>query len=265
MTEITAQPPAPALSWKREAPGFTGWWSKVFGIAGREVDAYLVSPMAYIAAAGFLLVSGYIFSMRLIAYHNSSLGNWFFNCAVLALFILPVLTMRLIAEEKRQRTWALLMTSPLSPAQIVLGKYLACLGLVSGMLAMTFAFPYILHTLGAKPDWGPVLTGYLGLGLFCSTLVAGGLFASSLTDNLLVAAMISFSMNMFFWMIGWSEVYSPGWRDVVNAVSLLRPYEDFVHGVVDLKNLLYYLSVTFVFLFASIRVVHSQRWNAQGS
>lgn len=265
VTEVTPPSPgAPPPEWRRGRPGIAGWISKVLGIAGREVDGYLVSPTAYIATSGFLLVSGYFFSMMLIAYHNTSLRNWFFNTAILALFMMPVLTMRLIAEEKKQRTWALLMTSPLSPVQIVLGKYLASLGFASALIGMTLAYPYIIHSVGGRPDWGPVATGYLGLWLLCSSLVAIGLFASSLTENLLVAAIIGFSMNMFFWIIGWSEVYSPGWRDVVMALSLLRPYEEFVKGVIDLKSVFYYLSVTGVFLFAAIRVVHSQRWNAQG-
>jgi len=233
---------------------------KTIAIARRELVGYLVSPISWVVAAAFLFVSGYFFTMVLFAYRSASMQGWFHNTAILFVLIIPVLTMRLIAEERRQRTWPLLMTSPLSPGQIVVGKFVACYGLVLTIIALTISYPLVFTVLEATPDWGPIQTGFLGLALFAGALVSIGLFASSLTSEQLVAAMVAFALSMFFCYVGWLEIYTSNLKPIIKALSLLEPLDDFVKGILTLHNVIYYLSVIFVFLFAASRMIHGERW-----
>jgi len=235
---------------------------KSFYVAKKELKTYFVSPIAYIMAVAFLFIAGYFFTMHLVNSRRADMAGFLHNMGVIMLFMIPGLTMRLLAEERRQKTMELLITSPLTPTQIVLGKYLACMTLLILMIGLTGLYPLIITHYGGKPDWGPIYTGYLGLVLLLSSLVAVGVFTSSFTDNQLVAAVVAFAILLLFWIVSWLTVYlEPGiWSTTAESLSLFIPYGDFIKGVIETRYYVYYLSVAFVFLFASVRMLEASRW-----
>jgi ABC-2 type transport system permease protein len=237
-------------------------FAKTFFIAKKELKTFFVSPIFYIIAAAYLAISGYMFTMHLINSRQASLTGFFYNNGVILLLMASIMTMRLLAEERKQHTMELLMTSPVTPTHIVLGKYLATMTMMAILLLMTTVYAYILHHYDGKPDWGPIKTAYLGLYMLMGCLIAVGLFTSSLTENQLVAAVVSFAILLGLWIVSWLSVYfEPGWmQTTAEAVSLFLPYGDFVKGVIETRYIVYYLSVIFVFLFASVRVLEANRW-----
>jgi ABC-2 type transport system permease protein len=239
-------------------------FAKTFYIAKKEMKTYFVSPIAYIICAAYLFISGYMFTAHLINSRRADLSGFLGNNGVILLLMVPILTMRLLAEERKQHTMELLMTSPVTPTQIVLGKYVACLTLLVGMIGLTGVYAYILHYYEGKPDWGPIKTGYLGLCLLASVFVAVGLFTSSTTDNQLVAAVVCFAALLLLWIASWSSVFlDPGWmQTTVEAMSLTLPYMDLVKGVAETRYFVYYLSLVCVFLFASVRMLEASRWRS---
>lgn len=236
--------------------------AKTFYIAKKELKTFFVSPIFYIIAAAYLAISGYMFAMHLFNSRKAELTGFFYNNGVILLLMASILTMRLLAEERKQHTMELLMTSPITPTQIVLGKYLATMVLMAILLVLTTVYAYILHAHDGKPDWGPIKTGYMGLYLLMGCLISVGMFTSSLTENQLVAAVVSFAILLGLWIVSWFSVYfEPGWmQTTVEAISLFLPYGDFVKGVVETRYIIFYLSVIFVFLFASVRVLEANRW-----
>lgn len=233
----------------------------VWFIFKREVAAYFVSPMAYVMGAVFLMLSGYFFSIILLATHDASMQGILGNMALVFLFIAPVLTMRQLAEERKLGTDELIMTSPVSITSIVVGKYLAGLFTYMVYLAITWVYPVILIKYG-NPDMGPIYSGYLGMFLFGAGCLAVGTFSSSLTDNQMVAGVIGFGLLLLFWILGWAEAIVTG--PVGNAIanlSLLKRFDDFQKGIVDLSSVLYYVSFIFIFLFLAVRVIDSRRWS----
>lgn len=235
---------------------------KTFFIAKKELKVYFVSPIAYIIAAAYLFISGYMFTMHLMNGKKAELAGFLYNNGVVLLLMVPILTMRLLAEERKQHTMELLVTSPVTSTQIVLGKFLACQTLMTTIICSTLAYAYILVYLDGKPDWGPIKTGYLGLILLSSCFVAIGVFTSSLTENQLVAAVVCFAALLLLWIVSWLAVYvEPGWQQTTaEALSLFLPYGDFVKGVIETRYFVYYGSIIFFFLFASIRALEAARW-----
>jgi ABC-2 type transport system permease protein len=198
-----------------------------------------------------------------------SLNEWLIrpvmhNMAVVALFLTPMLTMRLFAEEKRQGTIELLATAPITDLQIVLGKFLAAAGLYALMiLAGLLNLALIWHYAPTPPEWKPVLTGALALLLFGSCFIALGVFVSTLTRNQIVAGILSFCLFLGVWTLGWADDPSAG--PVMRALAYLgvtTHMEDMVKGVVDLKDVVFYLSFIVFGLFLAHESVQSQRWRA---
>jgi ABC-2 type transport system permease protein len=195
------------------------------------------------------------------------MGNVLRNVSVFFLFLLPLLTMRLFSEERKGNTLELLMTVPVRPVEIVLGKYLSALTIMALMLVLTLVFPLLLQVYGATPggasplDWRTVMTGYAGMFLLGSGFVAVGLFASSLSDSQIVAAITSFSVLLMFFVVGYAARGKEGfWQGFLEYLSLTNHLEDFVKGVVKLTGVVYYASLAFVGLFLTYRVVEAQRW-----
>jgi ABC-2 type transport system permease protein len=188
----------------------------------------------------------------------------FHNMAVVALFIAPMLTMRLFAEEKRQGTIELLATSPVSDLQVVLGKFLAAAGLyalmiLAGLVNVALVWVYA----SSPPEWKPILTGALGLFLLGSSFLAMGTFVSTLTRNQIVAGILSFCLFLGMWTLGWAEDPMGGpVSKVVAYLGVTTHLEDLVKGVVDLKDVVFYLSVITFGLFLAHQSVESQRWRA---
>jgi ABC-2 type transport system permease protein len=270
----------------------------IWAIAAREIKASFLSPVAYVAIAAFLFVSGLIFSYSLFGFNEAcrqarqmqagmdpdmlqslNLNEWviapflWITCYVL-LAVVPFITMRLLAEEAKLGTDELLYTSPVSPLEIVAGKYLAALLILLVMLIVVFADPVILFKFG-NPDLGPTLSGCLGVLLTAAAFVAVGLFASSLTKSQLVAALVCFAFLFVFLLFKVPSIIVKsmtvgipsakqqilGWlADLFAYLSLTEHFYSMVEGKIYLKDVVFYLSLIFFFLFLTLRVVESRRW-----
>jgi ABC-2 type transport system permease protein len=234
----------------------------ILTIAGKELRSYFTSPMAYVLAVFYLGITGYIFVAIFLLMPQAQtehirdlIGSMLF----LALIIIPMLTMGLFAQERGSGTMELLMTRPVRDWEIVVGKFLAAVGLFVSVILLSLSYPVILDAV-AEVDWAIILTGYLGLVLAGAAFVALGLFASSLTSNQIAAAILAVFMLLFFWLVGTlSYSVSQGLGDVFKHLSVLENYQDFSKGIIDTKNIIYFLSLIFVGLFLAVRTVENRR------
>jgi ABC-2 type transport system permease protein len=234
--------------------------AKIWAIAQRELKAYFVSPVAYVVAALFLLVSGYLFSLILYHSREASLRGLFSNLNVVFLLITPALTMRLLAEERQRGTIEMLMTSPVTDRDIVLGKYLSSLLYLAFLIALTGIYPLILAWLGS-PDWMTVLTGYLAVYLLGASFMAIGLLTSSWTNNQVIAAVATFALSLLIWLLpSAGAVVGQPMSQVFEYLSLLQHQENLLRGVIDSADVIYYLSFIVGALFLTIRSVEVYRW-----
>ena len=234
--------------------------ANVWAIARRELYSYFVSPVAYVVGALFLLISGFLFSIILGVSNEATMRPLFGNFAVIFLFIVPALTMRLLAEEQRTGTLELLLTAPVRDWELVLGKFLGVFLLLLAMLAVTLVYPAIL-VLAGNPDRGPVLAGYLGVILQGAAFLAVGLFASSLTQNQIIAALLAFVILLILWLADALGQFTTGRiGDLFRFLSITRHFDEFPRGVIDTRNVIYFLSVIAAALFFTVLSVHSRRW-----
>jgi ABC-2 type transport system permease protein len=230
-------------------------------IAIREFKSYLASPMAYVVTGIFLALTGFLFSISSATYSETSIRGFLGTGSLLLLLLASVLTMRLLAEEKKIGTLELLLTAPVRDSEVIIGKFLGSLSILTAMLVLTFYYPILLWVFG-DPDWGPIATGYLGLFLLGSASLAVGLFASSLTSNQIVAAVVAGGILFALWFVGVAADFLPeALGDVIGYLSLSTYIPDFMRGVIDTKGIIYYLSITALFLFLAIRSLESGRWS----
>ena len=231
-------------------------------IALREFKSYLASPMAYVVTGIFLALTGFLFSISSVTYYETSIrGLWQTWGIILLLLISSVLTMRLLAEERKMGTLELLLTAPVRDSEVIIGKFLGSLGILTAMLALTFYYPILLMWFG-DPDWGPIATGYLGLFLLGSVSLAVGIFASSLTSNQIVAAVVTGGILFALWFVGMlADLLPEALGEVASYLSLYYHFPDFMRGVIDTRGIIYYLSITVLFLFLAIRSLASSRWS----
>ena len=221
----------------------------------KEEKAIFTSPIAYVVLSVFLLIMGYTFTLTLFVSHVPTLVHLFFQIYVLFLLTVPIITMRLVAEERRLRTIEMLLTAPVSEPVVVFAKYLASLSLIVLMLLLSGAYAIALGMLG-QPDWGPICSGYLGLFLLGGALVAVGLFTSSLVSNQIIAALLSLSLFLLLWIIdhfGWM-LPDPLDAFVVN-LSLLVHFTPFATGSLFLSDAGFFISVALLGLFLSVRAL----------
>jgi len=221
----------------------------------KEERAIFTSPIAYVVLSVFLVIMGYTFTLTLFVSHVPTLVHLFFQIYVLFLLTIPIITMRLIAEERRLRTIEILFTAPVSEPAVVFAKYLASLSLVVLMLISSGAYAITLGLLG-QPDWGPIYSGYLGLLLLSAALVAVGLLASSLVSNQVIAALLSLSLFLLLWIIdhlGWM-LPDPFDALVVN-LSLLVHFTPFATGSIFFSDAGFFISVALLALFFSVRAI----------
>ncbi|MBD3184672.1 ABC transporter permease subunit [Candidatus Poribacteria bacterium] len=230
----------------------------------REMRNYFVSPIAYVALIVFTLLTGYFFA----AYFNmatryegeANLRMLFHNMSITMLFLAPLITMRLLAEEKKSGTIEVLLTSPVTDAEVVIGKFAASMAMFIIMLILTFLCPLFLMIYG-NPDIVPMIVGYLGLILLGGAFMSLGVVTSSLTDNQIVAALISFVMLLGLWVIGWmSTTVGSQVGKILSYISLMEHFDDFSKGVMDTKHVIYYISFTVFCLFLAIKSVQSAKW-----
>jgi ABC-2 type transport system permease protein len=192
--------------------------------------------------------------------NNELIGPVLHNGAVLFLFIIPMITMRSYAEEKRSGTIELLLTSPLKDNEIVLGKFLAALGMYCGLLLTSALFMTVVFLTG-NPAWKPVLSGYFGLVLLGSAFVAIGLAFSSMTSNQTIAGAATFVLVLVLWVTAWySDFVGPVTGEVLSHLSIIEHFSDFAKGIIDTKNIVYYLSVIAFGLFLTAKYVDAERW-----
>jgi ABC-2 type transport system permease protein len=229
-------------------------------IARRELLAYFISPIAYMVSAVFLLIAGYLFSLILIQSQQATMEGLFFNIMVVLIFVVPLLTMRLLADEQKTGTIEILLTAPVRDWEVVFGKYLAAMGMFGVMLACTLYFPFILWRVGGTPDWGPILTGYLGLILLTSAMIAIGTLTSAVTENQIVAAVLGFGILLLLWLIEAAGNIATGSATVLTYLSLPAHYNDFARGAINLEDVVYYLSVTIAALFIATRMLETRRY-----
>jgi ABC-2 type transport system permease protein len=251
--------------------------SNVLAIAQKELKGYFASPIGYIVIGLFALVFGYFFfasityflqaAMQMgmpgqgqININAMAIRPLLMNASVVALFWLPLITMRTYSEEKRSGTIELLLTSPLTDTQIVLGKFFGALALYTLMLAVTWIHMGILFVYG-NPEWKPIVSGYLGLWLMGASFISIGLLISSLTKNQIVAGMSTFAVLLLLWTVNWmSESAGPVMQKVLTAVSITDRFDDFSKGIIALSHLVYYLSFITFGLFLTTKSVDSERW-----
>jgi gliding motility-associated transport system permease protein len=253
--------------------------SNVLAIAHKEIKSYFASPIAYIVIGLFALMYGYFYAVMLYYFVRQSMQMGQFgqgpapmnvnqqmlrpllqNVTILALFLLPMITMRTYAEEKRSGTIELLLTSPITDFQIIMGKFLGALALYAIMLAVSLVHIAILFKFGT-PEWKPIATAYLGLLLMGGCFISLGLFISSLTKNQVVAATITFAVFLMLWVITWIGSFAgPTVESLTSYLSIIEQFDDFAKGVVDTSHLIYYFSFITFGLFLTAKSVDSERW-----
>ncbi|NLI79373.1 MAG: ABC transporter permease subunit [Candidatus Riflebacteria bacterium] len=234
---------------------------KILAILRKELQTYFYSPAAYIVFGSFLLIVGYLFWIVLVSSKVANLEPLLYNAAFILLLASPVLTMRLVSEERRSNTIELLLTSPISPVEIVIGKFLACFLLYLILIGLTLQYPAILHAYAQNLDWGPIISGYIGLILLGAAFIAFGMFASSVTENQVISAMITFGGLLLFWIFGWAKlVLDNTLGEVMSRLSLFERYQEFLKGMVDSGNVVFFLIFTITWLFIATRVLESDRW-----
>src|SRR5262245_6085503 len=248
----------------------------VLAIAEKELRSYFASPIAYVIIGFFLLPFGVFFYLYLSMFVQNSMGMNQFggamnvnqqviryvlqNASVIILFVMPMITMRTYSEEERSGTIELLLTSPVSDLEIILGKFIGALTLYGAMLLITMLYMLILFKIG-NPEWRPLAAGYLGLLLMGGCFLSMGLFISSLTKNQIVAAFLTFATFLMLWIINWlGESSSQTTRDVLNYLSITEHFDDFARGIIDTKHAVYYLSFITFGLFLTAKSVDSERW-----
>jgi ABC-2 type transport system permease protein len=224
-------------------------------LLAKEERAVFASPIAYALIAVFLLLIGYTFTAYLFLNKVATLAHVFFQMSSLFLLMVPVITMRLVAEERKTGTLELLLTSPVREIEVVLAKFAASMTLVVVMLALSIVYPMVLAEYGS-PDWGPVYSGYLGLLLFAGALVAIGLVVSGLTSNQVVAAVVSLGLFLLLWMIDSLGYLLPDPFDMLSvSLSLLARFSPFALGSVFLSNVGFFVTVIMLGLFLSVRAL----------
>jgi len=257
----------------------------VFALLEKELRYYFVSPIAYVVLTVFLIISGYFFYNILTIFIERSMfaslqsqqfggpppsidvpalvsRNFFGVLSTVILFMLPMITMATFADEKRRGTMELLMTSPVTNLQVILGKFVASLIFFLVMLLPTLLYQiFILLYSSPRMAFGPIFSGYLGLLLLGGALIALGIFISTLTENQIVAASVTFGAFLILWVIDLSA-RSGGTRlqEVLSYLSILNHFEDFSKGVIDTSSLVIYASFIFLGLFLTFRSIESLRW-----
>jgi ABC-2 type transport system permease protein len=252
----------------------------VWIICRKELGSYFVSPIAYILLAMFAVIFGFFFWNELglfviagiqmqmrgqafpMSLNEELIRPLLSNVSVLGLFFIPLISMRLFAEEKRNGTIELLATSPIRDLETIMGKWLAalvmyCCLLLFTALNFTFLFAY------GNPDWKPMAINYLGLLLQAGALLAIGTFISTLTRNQIVAAAATFGTCLLLWVLGWVGSYeTAGWARLLSYLSVTTHFESFARGVLDSKDAVYYLTAIFLGLFFTARSMESLRWRS---
>lgn len=246
----------------------------------KEMRTYFVSPIAYAILTFFLLISGFFYwniikaysdySYKVVQYPEAYLSiseyivrPFFNNISVIMLFLLPILTMRLIAEERHSGTLKLLLSYPIKDIELLTAKFFSAISMLIIMFLLTFPFPLFLYSLGS-PETGPFITNYLGIILMGTAFISLGLFASTITDKQVVAAVISFGALISFWVINWArESVGIKLKALLDEISILHHMENFSRGVISTHDIAYYILFTGFFFFLAMIALESRTWRSR--
>ncbi len=247
----------------------------------REARYYYTSPIAYVVIVIFSAVFGFLYFRNLTYYSQLSyqlmqnpyypqridlvmavFAPLFSSNSIIFLLVIPPLSMRLFAEEKKSGTFELMFTYPVKDIQIVLGKWLASLTILLVMLALTVPGPIMAFKFAGSWEWGPVLSGYLGMFLMGVAFLSLGLLISALSQNQIVALIISYGALLAFWFLGWAIDPNSGKKmaDVLTELSIIQHLDNFIKGIIDTKDVVYYVLFIFTCMFLTARVLESKRW-----
>ena len=249
-------------------------------IAGKELQGYFVQPVAYVVLTVFLLLAGWFFFSLLqhfaemvqmyqmmgggqqaeqLNLNTQVIGAVLHNLSIVLVILMPALTMRVFAEEKRTGTYELLLTAPIRTGEIVAGKFIAAAVFTLIMIGLAWIFPLILMIFG-NPEVGVMFAGYLALTLLALTFVAVGLFTSSVTQNQIIAAISSFGILILLYVISWPQTGGDTVKGILQYMSLPEHFATMVRGVIDTSDIVFFLSTILVALFLTQRAVESARW-----
>jgi ABC-2 type transport system permease protein len=229
-------------------------------IAKREFASYINSPIPYILVTAYLATAGYMFFRQLFLVRQAELRHFFENMPLLFCLIVPFVTMRLVAEERREGTLELLLTMPVTDWQLVIGKFLAALGLMAVLLLLTVSFPITVAALGPL-DKGTVVASYFGALLMSGAFVAIGIMASAFTRSQIVAALVAFFIGFGLFLLGaLVGVLPPSLAPIAAALSIGTRFMNIARGVIDTRDVLYYASIIFVCLLVAQTTLDSRRW-----
>jgi len=247
---------------------FVNFWA----VLNKELRSYFLSPFIYLISAVFLLLSGYYFYSDLVFYVQFGFGMnimenfWqlmFTDLRLVIMLTVPFLTMRLFAEEKRLGTIELLLTYPMRDTDLFWGKFAACAIATLFMLSFTLIYPVLMFFL--QPfDWTLVLPGYIGLVMLALSFIACGLFISSLTDNTVVAGLGSLGTLLFFWILSWNDGATQfGLISTIASVSMVTHFQSFARGLIDSKEITFFLLFIIFFSFLTLRSLEARHWKGR--
>lgn len=257
----------------------------VLTIFNRDFKSYFSSPVAYVVIGLFLVITGVFFYLLISSFLQFAVNlQWqaarlrqpappvnvnhmilrplFSNISVITLFVLPMITMRSFSEDKRVGTIELLLTSPLTTSQIVLGKFLAVFALYAIMVLMTWVYPFVIILFG-EPDLMPVVVSYIGILAMGAASIGLGIWISSMTENQIIAAMGTFVALLFLWLVGWFSHFTTGFLGgFFEYLSIIEHFDDFAKGIFDTGHLAYYISLGGITLFLAHQSIESTRWRS---
>ena len=232
---------------------------QVINIFRKELKAYFISPIAYIVISIFLLVTGWFFFSTFFIYGQANLRSFFAMLPIIFSFIVPAVTMRLFSEELNVGSYEILLTMPVTFVDVILGKFLAGVAFIGIMLIPTLGYPIAISFVG-QLDWGPVLGGYIGAILLGAAFTAIGLFASSLTRNQIIAFIIGLAICFGLTLIDQMVIFFPGYlQEILSYIGSSFHFRNISKGVIDSRDVLYFLSISFIGLYAAHLTIQEKR------
>lgn len=228
----------------------------------KEFKNYFLSPVGYIFVGVFMALASMFFTSGVLSSQQADISLMFSDINVIYLFLASLLTMRLLAEEKNKKTDQLLLSSPVSITEIVLGKYFAAMAVFGVTIILSMIFPAIMFAFGS-PALSEVIGSYIGFILLWGAFISIGVFISALTESQMIAGVFTFACLLLIYFISWFEasVQNPIAKKIIDLFSLLSRYSEFQSGILNIENIIYYLSFIFVFLFLTVRVIDKRRYS----
>lgn len=228
----------------------------------KEFKSYFLSPIGYIFVGVFMALASMFFSSGILYTQQADISLMFSDINVVYLFLASLLTMRLLAEERGKKTDQLLMSSPVSITEIVLGKYFAAMAVFGVTMLFTLIFPAIMFMYG-NPSLSEIIGSYIGFILLWGAFISVGVFISALTESQMIAGVLTFASLLMIYFINWfqSSVQNPIAQKVISLFALLQRYGEFQNGVLNVENIVYYISFIFVFLFLTVSVIDKRRFS----